>query len=153
MRQKIFVQKIVVFMLTLLCFMSLLTACDENEFNAPNIGSSSGITDLGGGQTQHISLYTNPSQTIKVPLGGTGVFEIIAYVENSVGQPMPDGTSVVWTMTLGVLNKTTDLTQNGVSIVTLTFPTDFTGCSIIIAYSGDVSKSISCCVKEDNDSD
>ena len=143
---------------SMLCFLLLLTlisaaiiglmiGCSENKIDTPLTGPSSGSGPIGGGDTQKMKLTASPSGTLIVY--GDSVeasTKITAQVNNSIGQPMPDGTAVYWSATVGTLDSPTQTTSNGAATVTLTFPTSYSGCSTVSAESGDASSSISVCV-------
>ena len=132
--------------LTLCCVSAVITGiiigCDEKTIEAPVVGSSAGSGSIGGGDTQAISLTASPSSTITA-IGEEQVSAVItALVKNSTGGAMADGTAVYWTCTVGTLDSTTTTTSNGSSSVTLTFPKNYTGNSVVKVESGDASESI-----------
>ncbi len=127
--------------------VGVLVSCDEKEIDPPVVGSSAGTGPVGGGDAQNLALTASPSETITVTEGDQGSVTITARVENNIGQPMPDGTNVQWTNTVGTLDNTSSTTSSGLSSVTLTFPTSYTGCSTVTASAGDASDSIQVCVK------
>lgn len=122
--------------------LGLIIGCDEKKIKAPVTGPSSGSGPVGGGDTQKIRLTANPSKTITALSDAQATAQITAIVENNIGQPMPDGTVVYWTATNGSLDSVTTTTSNGASTVTLTFPQDFTGRSVVTATAGDATDSI-----------
>ncbi len=126
--------------------VGVIAGCDEKNIKAPVIGPSAGSGPVGGGDTQKIILSASQSDTLPVVEGNQGTIQITARVENQIGQPMPDGTSVVWSTTVGTLDSPTTTTTDGASNVTLTFPQAFSGCSIVTAISGDATATISVCV-------
>lgn len=142
---------------SMLCFLLLLTlisaaiiglmiGCSENKIDTPLTGPSSGSGPIGGGDSQKMKLTASPSNTITVVGNAEASAKVTAIVNNSIGQPMPDGTAVYWSATVGTLDSPTQTTSNGAATVTLTFPTSYSGCSTISAESGDVSSSITVCV-------
>lgn len=72
---------------------------------------------------------------------------IIAHVENDLGQPMPDGTAVTWTTTVGSLSDSTTTASNGQSETVLTFPPQYSGCGTVTAISGDATAFIQVCTE------
>ena len=127
--------------ISLLTF-GLMSGCDEKQIKSPVIGPAAGSGPVGGGDAQKIRLTANPSETITALADAQATVQITAIVENNIGQPMPDGTVVYWTATNGALDSVTTTTTNGASTVTLTFPKDFTGSSVVTAVAGDATASI-----------
>jgi hypothetical protein len=126
--------------------VAALIGCNEHkEIKAPVIGPAAGSGPIGGGETQQIKLIANPSTTVPTIGEDQATVNITALVENNIGQPMPDGTAVYWSTTVGTLDSSTTTTSNGSSTVTLTFPKSYTGCSVVTAQSGDVEASIKVC--------
>jgi hypothetical protein len=121
---------------------------EKKEIDPPVVGPAAGSGPMGGGDTQKITLLANPSETVPVPTGQQGIINVTALVENRIGQPMPDGTAVYWSTTIGTLSASTGSVSNGSSDVTLTFPESYTGCSYVTARSGDVQATIKVCVEE-----
>lgn len=135
------------YLLVALLAISLLTfgliiGCDEQQIKSPVIGPSAGSGPVGGGDAQSIKLTATPSKTITALAGAQATAQINAIVENNIGQPMPDGTVVYWTATNGTLSSVTTTTSSGASAVTLTFPLDFSGNSVVTATAGDATGSI-----------
>ncbi|GAK57689.1 hypothetical protein U27_04656 [Candidatus Vecturithrix granuli] len=122
--------------------LGLIIGCDEKQIKSPVVGSSAGSGPVGGGDAQKIRLTANPSSTITAVGEEQAIVKITAIVENNIGQPMPDGTVVYWTATVGSLDSVTTTTSNGASTVTLTFPKAFTGSSVVTAIAGDATDSI-----------
>lgn len=122
--------------------LGLIIGCDEKKIKSPVTGSAAGSGPVGGGDAQKIRLTANPSETITALADAQATAQITAIVENNIGQPMPDGTVVYWTATNGTLDSVTTTTTNGASTVTLTFPQDFTGRSVVTATAGDAAGSI-----------
>ena len=122
--------------------LGLIIGCDEKQVKSPVVGSAAGSGPVGGGDAQNIRLTANPSSTITAVGEEQATAQITAIVENNIGQPMPDGTVVYWTATVGELDSVTTTTSNGASTVTLTFPGSFTGSSVITATAGDATASI-----------
>ena len=142
---------------SMLCFIMLLTlisallvglmmGCDENKIASPLTGPAAGSGPVGGGDTQSMKLTASPSGTIAVVGVAEASAKVTALVNNSIGQPMPDGTAVHWSATAGTLDAATQTTSNGAATVTVTFSTTFSGCSTVSAESGDASGSIVVCV-------
>ncbi|GAK48810.1 hypothetical protein U14_00017 [Candidatus Moduliflexus flocculans] len=126
--------------------IGLMIGCNENKIDTPLTGPSSGSGPIGGGDSQKMKLTASPSNTITVIGNAEASAKVTAIVNNSIGQPMPDGTAVYWSATVGTLDSPTQTTSNGAATVTLTFPTSYSGCSTVSAESGDVSSSITICV-------
>lgn len=126
--------------------IGIFIGCDDKKIEAPVLGSAAGSGPVGGGDTQKITLLASPSETVPVPVGEQGTIKVTALIENSIGQPMPDGTAVYWTTDIGTLDSTVTTSSNGSSTVTLTFPKDYTGCTWVVARSGDVEGGIRLCV-------
>jgi hypothetical protein len=127
--------------------IGLIVGCDEKTIDTPILGPASGSGPVGGGESQKIRLSASPSKTIEVPSGEQGTVTITARIENNIGQPMPDGQSVIWSSTVGTLSATVGSTSNGTASVTLTFPKNYVGCSTVSARSGDATASIEVCAK------
>ena len=125
--------------------VGLIIGCEEKKIDPPVLGPASGSGPIGGGETQRISLSVNPSQTITAVGDEQAIAKITALVENTIGQPMPNGTAVYWNATVGSLDSTTQTTSNGSATVTLTFQKAYKGCSIVTARSGDAQASITIC--------
>ena len=126
--------------------IAAIIGCDEKKIKTPVLGPAAGSGPIGGGDTQKIILTASPSDTITAVGEEQATAKITARVENQIGQPMPDGTAVIWSTTVGTLDSTTTTTSNGSTTVTLTFPKSFTGCSWITAKSGDTEASLEICV-------
>jgi len=126
--------------------VGLMIGCSENKIDTPLTGPAAGSGPVGGGDSQKMKLTANPSSTIIVYGDAQATAKVTALVNNSIGQPMPDGTPVYWEATVGTLDASTQTTNNGAATVTLTFPASYSGCSTVSAESGDVSSSITLCV-------
>jgi hypothetical protein len=137
-------------LLILLCISIALIAifigCDDKKIDAPVLGSAAGSGPVGGGDTQKITLLASPSETVTALSTEQATVQVTALIENNIGQPMPDGTAVYWTTDVGTLDSTVTTSSNGSSTVTLTFPKDYTGCTWVVARSGDVEGGIRLCV-------
>ena len=94
----------------------VVTACDKAPLVAP---ISSTIT-------------ISASTTVLAPGGST---EVMAYVVEEVGTPVHDGTTVVFTSTMGRMDPVQALTQNGIARTTFTAGFS-TGTARITAQSG-----------------
>ena len=125
--------------LLLLALIGAMAGCKDKEYTVPFVGPAAGDTTAGGGETQRITLFVTPWHTAILPTDTTegAEFQISASVENAFGQPMPDGTRVIWMASIGTLSTTSSTTTDGETNVTLTFPDGYEGCSWITAISGD----------------
>ncbi len=124
-----------------------MIGCNEKKITSPLTGPAAGSGPIGGGDTQKMKLTASPSGTLVVTGNETqATTKITAQVNNSIGQPMPDGTVVHWSATVGTLDAATQTASNGAATVSLTFPTSYSGCSTVSAESGDVSNLITVCV-------
>jgi hypothetical protein len=147
MRDKSSISYIVI-ILTFISFVigGIIAGCDDKKhIHPPVLGPAAGSGPIGGGDTQSIQLIASPSGMIRTVPGTPATVTITALIENQIGQPMPDGTAVYWSSTVGTLSSTTTTSSNGSSTVTLTFPDQYDGCSWITAKSGDVEASIEVC--------
>jgi len=136
-----------VYLLVMLTTLSIaiigaILGCDEKKVTAPVVGPGAGSGPIGGGEAQELTLTANPSETVTAVGNEQAKVKITALVENTLGQPMPDGTAVYWTATYGTLDSTVTTTTNGASSVTLTFENGFSGSSTVSATAGDASGSI-----------
>lgn len=135
--------------LLLLAIVSMMGGCKEKEYPAPWLGPAAGDTTVGGGETQRVTLFVTPWEGAIIPTNATEVatFQISALVENDFGQPMPDGTRVIWMASIGTLSATSSTTTDGETNVTLTFPAGYEGCSWVTARSGDAEASERVCAE------
>lgn len=136
-----------IYLLVMLTALSIaiigaILGCDEKKVTAPVVGPGAGSGPIGGGEAQELTLTANPSETVTAVGNEQAKVKITALVENTLGQPMPDGTAVYWTATYGTLDSTVTTTTNGASSVSLTFENGFSGSSTITATAGDASGSI-----------
>ncbi len=138
--------RIILLLLISLAAVHLITNCKKKKlYSTPVLGPASGDTPAGGGETQQLKLVAEPSETGTVNTSGQAQIAIIAFVENKFGQPMPDGTKVVWTATVGDLDPNPSTAASGIATTTLTFPAYYTGCSLVTAISGDATGNIFVC--------
>ena len=115
--------------------------CKQTNFDAPKLGPAAGSATLGGGDTQKIMLLASPQETVATQADDV-IVTITALVQNRLEEPMPDDTVIFWTATVGELSENASTTTNGYSEVTLTFPSGFSGYSVVSAMSGDARSSI-----------
>jgi len=141
---------IIMSVISLAIIGSMLSCGDDKQITPLVAGPAAGSGPVGGGDTQKIRLLASPSETITVATGEQATAKITALVENNIGQPMPDGTVVYWSATIGDLDSTTTTTSNGSSTVTLTFPESYDGCSEVTARSGDAEATVKICVTSVN---
>lgn len=147
MNSKIFSSVLVVSLIAFSLFLlAIVNSCDEQTIQSPVVGASAGSGPTGGGDTQQLKLSASPSNRIISIADEQPTVKITAQVQNKIGQPMPDGTSVIWTTTEGTLDSTVTTTTKGTCSVTLTVKTGFSGCSVVTAKSGDASASMTLCV-------
>ena len=102
---------------------------DKKQITPPVVGPAAGSGPVGGGETQKITIITDIGN-ISVLEGEEHSINIVALVENSIGQPMPDGTPVYWTVDGG--DSSVSSVSNGASEFTLTIDADFEGCQSIL---------------------
>ncbi len=119
---------------------------EKKQIAPPVVGPSAGSGPMGGGETQSLQLTASPSEDLTTIGEEQGTISITALVENSIGQPMPDGTPVYWSTTKGTITPTTGTVSNGSSDASITFSQRFDGCSDVTARSGDASDRIKLCV-------
>ena len=103
----------------LVCAALVAAACDKAPLFAPSQGATP-------------STITVTTSTLVVPVGGSA--EIQAFVVEPAGTPVQNGTSVLFSATLGALNPAEALTRDG--IARTTFTATISGTSQITAASG-----------------
>jgi hypothetical protein len=151
MQRQIFRFGLVYGLVGVLLLAGAATGCKKKRYNAPTYSPSTGDALLGGsgGVAQQIRLWTQVSDSQAVP-GEQASVKMIAYVKDSLGQPMPDGTVVVWLATIGSLDTSTSTTKQGVASATLKFPPNFTECSRVTAICGEAQATEKACASVNN---
>lgn len=119
---------------------------EKQQIAPPVVGPAAGSGPMGGGETQSLKLTASPSETLTTIGDEQATIAVTALVENSIGQPMPDGTAVYWSTTQGTIAPTVGSSSNGAAEATVTFPKSFDGCSTVTARSGDAEGTIKLCV-------
>ena len=139
---------VIVFILTLISavIIGIMIGCDQKDISSPVVGSAAGSGPIGGGNAQKIRLTANPSSTVTAVGEEQATIKITATLFNMIGEPMPDGTVVYWSATIGTLDSATQTTTNGAATASLTFSKTDKGCSAVTATSGSLENSISVCV-------
>lgn len=124
--------------------VGMFIGCDENkQVNPPVFGPAAGSGPVGGGETQKVTIINEPV-TLYLAADEPSTLDIVALIENNIGQPMPDGTPVYWTVEGS--NATTATSSNGSSTYTWNIDKIFDGCVDITARSGDASDTVRICV-------
>ncbi len=139
---------VIVFILMLISavIIGIMIGCDQKDISSPVVGSAAGSGPIGGGNAQKIRLTANPSSTVTAVGEEQATIKITATLFNMIGEPMPDGTVVYWSATIGTLDSATQTTTNGAATASLTFSKTDSGCSAVTATSGSLENSISVCV-------
>ncbi len=138
----------------------LSAGCKEETYESPWLGPAAGDAFAGGGEAQGIKLFA-ASEPIPSVDDDQAVVTILAIIESTIGQPMPQNTPVIWTATIGALTSqtgsfnsssgngyTTETDEHGQTGVKLQFPEGYSGCSWVTAHSGDASVSIQVCTEQ-----
>jgi len=120
----------------------LLGGCQKKSFDAPQDDTTVGNTFLGSGNASELTLLALPSDVLMVEPDKEGVITITALVKNSLGELMPDDTTVTWTASVGTLEDSVTLTKDGTTSVKLTFPVNYTGWSEVRAFADETTGSI-----------
>jgi hypothetical protein len=124
--------------------VGVFIGCDDNkQVNPPVLGPAAGSGPVGGGETQNVTIINEPV-TLYLQEDEASTLDIVALIENTIGQPMPDGTPVYWTVKGH--DSTTATSSNGSSTYTWNIDKIFDGCTYITAQSGDASDTVRMCV-------
>jgi hypothetical protein len=124
--------------------VGIFLGCDQNkQVNPPVLGPAAGSGPVGGGETQNVTILNEPV-TLYLQENEASTLDIVALIENNIGQPMPDGTPVYWTVKGH--DSTTATSSNGSSTYTWNIDKIFDGCTYITAQSGDASDTVRMCV-------
>jgi hypothetical protein len=127
--------------LFLLVLTILAKGCGEKELSPTQPGGpGAGSASLGGEGAASIQLFASPP-SITAPEGSSPSFSITALVLNQLGNPVADGTVVIFTTTLGTLSSNVITTQGGTATVTLSGFTE-SGTATVTAQSGKATASI-----------
>ena len=102
-----------------------------------NAGVDTATITVGSGVASAITLQAAPA-TVAITEANTST--ITATVKDADGNPVPDGTAVTFSTTLGTLSSTSETTTNGVVTTILTYTG--VGAVTVTAYSGAVSSTV-----------